>query len=644
MCGIVGIYNHQKTYTTNDMSNMLHYISHRGPNDEGIQVFNTASAEPATNQKNGNLILGHKRLSILDLSSLGHQPMCTKDQTLWITYNGEIFNFQKIKAILITKGYSFISHTDTEVILYAYQEYGVKCLDMFRGFFAFCIYDLKKQELFLARDRLGSKPLKYYFDGHTFAFASDMKSFYPIKDICKKISFTAISDYLSLKYIPAPSTIFHNIYKLCAGSYMIFSLKNQTLKLEKYWEPSFVPKMDIKYEDAKERTKELLSDSIDIRMISDVPVGVLLSGGIDSSSIVALLREQQKHEINTFSVGFNDTKFDERRYAKKISEIFQTNHTEFLVEPNLKNDLEKIINSFDEPFADPSIIPTYYLAKEVSHYVKVVLGGDGADEILGGYKRYAIHRKNGFLNWLPKEILKFNNNMLPYIPYGPDKGKGYGKIARILEATSGDFIDTYYLRLTGYSKKQKYDLLNNNPSLLTTPVWNDEIANYFENNKNLSHLDQLMAIDQITHLPEYILTKSDILGMAHSIETRAPFIDVKFVDWINTLNTSYKTKHYSKRILKDILQETGVPDEIIHRKKAGFTPPLRNWLKEEDDLLQYFMLKDDSILSFFSKDIMKKMYTYNLLNNHKLSNNLWIILVLGQWLEANKDHIEIGFE
>ncbi len=641
MCGIVGIYNTKKTYSKFDMSNMLQHIAHRGPDDEGIKVFDTKNNKNSENE--GDLIFGHKRLSILDLSSFGHQPMSTKDGTLWITYNGEIFNFKEIRKTLEKKGYSFISHTDTEVILYAYQEYGVKCLDLFRGFFAFCIYDIKKEELFLARDRLGSKPLKYYFDGSTFAFASEMKSFYPIKEIKKRVSLTSISEYLSLKYIPAPATIFKDIYKLCAGKYMIFSLKNRSLKIEKYWEPTFEPKINIPYQEAKEKTKSILADSINIRMISDVPVGVFLSGGIDSSSIVALLREKEKNEINTYSVGFSDAKFDERKYAREISQIFDTNHKEFLVEPNLKDDLEMIVNNYDEPFADPSMIPTYYLAKEVSKHVKVVLGGDGADEMLGGYKRYSIHARNGFLNILPKSIFNFNNSLLAHIPYGSNKSKGYGKVARVLESLSGDLIATYYLRLTGYSKKQKFDLLNSDLSQIQVPIWNNEIYNYFEQNRNLSNLDKLMAIDQITHLPEYILTKSDISGMASGLEARAPFIDVNFIDWVNKLNSSYKTKNYSKRILKDMLQETGVPDHIIHRKKAGFTPPLRNWLKEENELLKHFMLDINSPLSFFSKDIMKKMYNYNLLNDYNLSNHLWILLVLGIWLETNKDYIEVEF-
>lgn len=632
MCGIVGIFSAQNHYTRQDAQNMLNKIEHRGPDDQGINEYNTNF---------GKLIFGHKRLSILDLSSLGHQPMSNKDKTLWITYNGEIFNFKEIRRRLEQRGYSFISHTDTEVILYAYQEYGVKCLDMFRGFFAFCIYDIKKQELFLARDRLGSKPLKYYFDGNIFAFASDMKSFYPIKEIKKSVSLSSISQFLSLKYIPAPNTIFKNIYKLCAGKYMIFSIKAKRINIKKYWEPKFEPKMDISYENAKRQTKEILSDAINIRMISDVPVGVFLSGGIDSSAIVALLREKEKSEINTYSVGFSNEKFDERKYAKEIANIFSTNHKEFLVEPNLKNDLNMIINNYDEPFADPSIIPTYYLAKEVSNHVKVVLGGDGADEMLGGYKRYSIHTRNNFLNYLPTRFLNFNNSLLSHIPFAPNKSRSYGKISRIMESLSGNLVDTYYLRLTGYSKKQKYDLFNNDLKQLQSNVWNKEIYGYFQEHSNLSAIDKLMAIDQLTHLPEYILTKSDISTMANSIEARAPFIDVNFIEWINKLNSSFKTKNYSKRILKDILQDTGVPSHIIHRKKAGFTPPLRNWLRDEDAMLKHFMLSNDSILSFFSKDIMKKMYNYNLLNDYSLSNNLWILLVLSIWLEKNKSFIDM---
>ena len=614
MCGIVGIYQNKKMYKKSDIQNMLSFISHRGPDDEGIEVLHEEK-----------LLFGHKRLSILDLSSLAHQPMYNFDKSLCITYNGEIFNFQEIKKQLIKLGYKFKSNSDTEVVLYAYMEYGTKCLNMFRGFFAFCIYDKQKNELFLARDRLGSKPLKYYFDNQIFAFASEIKSFYPIKDIKKSINLDSVSDFLSLKYIQAPKTIFNNIYKLNAGHYITFSLNNNTLKIKKYWEPKFEPKLNISYEEAKEEGQQILYDSISLRMISDVPVGVFLSGGIDSSSIVALLRKHYNKNINTYSMGFIDAKFDERKYAKKIAKIFDTNHKEFLVEPSLENDLTTIINSYDEPFADPSIIPTYYLSKEVSKYVKVALSGDGADEILGGYKRYFIHNRNTFLNYIPPMVYKTNLNILKKIPFSSSKKEFYGKISRIIESISANLTDTYYLRLTGFSKKQKYHILKHNELTLFNNIWNSEIIEYFNLHKNLSAIEKLMAIDQITHLPEYILTKTDILAMANSLEVRSPFIDVKFIDWANKLNIDYKTKSYSKRILKDILQENGVPKDIIHRKKAGFTPPIKEWLIANDELLKY-IINDSLILKFFNKDILNKMYVYNKKNNQAIASHLWMIV------------------
>ncbi|WP_428023815.1 asparagine synthase (glutamine-hydrolyzing) [Arcobacter sp.] len=639
MCGIVGIFSTKRKFNSCNLESMLNYISHRGPDDSGIKLFNTF--DNSNSEVEANLAFGHKRLSIIDLSKLGHQPMSDKSGKYWITYNGEIFNFKEIKEELIKKGYSFNSNTDTEVIIYSYIEHGEKCLDLFRGFFAFCIYDIEKQELFLARDRLGSKPLKYYFDGDTFAFASELKSFYPIPEIKKIVSLDSISEYLSLKYIPSPKTIFKDIKKLSSGHFIKFSLISKTLVVKKYWQPLFEPKEKISYDEAKIKTKELLSDSINIRMISDVPVGVFLSGGIDSSSIVALLRENENtKDINTFSVGFNDSKFDERVYAKEISTIFKTNHTEFLVEPNLENDLEMIINNYDEPFSDPSIIPTYYLANRVSDYVKVVLGGDGADEMLSGYKRYNIHKRNAFLNYFPNSFYDLNNKLLSRLDLSLNKSKGIGKLSRISESLSGNLLDTYYLRLTGFSRKQKFELFNKDFMQITKKVWNNDIYDYFETHKNLNNIDSLMAIDQITHLPEYILTKSDISGMANSIEARAPFIDVKFIEWINKLEPSFKNKGYSKRILKDILEETGVPKHIIHRKKAGFTPPLQGWIKDLDLLVKKYIL-DSNILDFFDKNIRKKIYDFNIENKYSFSNHVWILLVLAIWLESNKEFIEI---
>lgn len=635
MCGIVGIFSDKQLFSKLQVKTMLDTISHRGPDDAGIVAIDTGTSQ--VKEDRSNLLFGHRRLSILDLSSLGHQPMSTKNQKIWITYNGEIFNFIEIREKLIKKGYSFSSNTDTEVILYAYQEYGNNCLKLFRGFFAFCIYDYHKQKLFLARDRLGSKPLKYFFDGNTLVFSSEIQALLKIESINKSIDYQSISQFLSLKYIPAPNTIFKNIKKLPAGSFMTFDLRKKKLNIKKYWEPEFESKTDISYNDAKHKTKELLKDAINIRMISDVPVGVFLSGGIDSSSIVALLREQYSGQINTFSVGFLDSKFDERRYARRIAEKFETNHTEFLVEPDLKSDLEKIVTNYDEPFADPSMIPTYYLSKEVSNHVKVVLGGDGADEMLAGYKRYAIQKRSAFLNYLPELYRDFNKSLLKYTPLAFDKRAGWGKTNRILESLSGDMVDTYYLRLSGFSKKQKFDLFGQDKGQINQNIWNKDIYEYFNKHPNLSSLDQLMAIDQITHLPEYILAKSDISGMANSLEARAPFIDVEFIEWINRLPASFKGGNYSKRILKDILQESGVSKDIVHRKKAGFTPPLKGWMKDSNETIRHFLLSEESTLNFLDKSYLKGVYDYNISNDYPMSSHLYTLLTLGIWLE-NEAH------
>ena len=632
MCGIVGVLSKSPSINKARVKSMLNKISHRGPDDEGVVAISTIDNH--VKDSSTDLYLGHRRLSILDLSSLGHQPMSSTDKKIWITYNGEIFNYLEIRNILIKKGYTFKSNTDTEVVLYAYYEFGSDCLKMFRGFFAFCIYDFKNQELFLARDRLGSKPLKYFFDKKLFAFSSEIRALLEIDSIDKSLDYSSISKYLSLSYIPSPNTIYKNIKKLPAGSFLVFNIRKNNFYIKKYWEPKFDPKIDISYEEAKEKTQKILKDSVNIRMISDVPVGVLLSGGVDSSSIVAALAHHSS-KINTFSVGFTDSKFDERKFSRRIADQFGTNHNELIVEPDLYSDLNKIIGNFDEPFADPSIIPSYYLSKEVSNHVKVAIGGDGSDEIFAGYKRYSIHNRNLLINFLPEWFKKLNILMLKNLPIHFNKKRGFGKLSRLSESMSGNLIDTYYLRLSGLSKHLKSGLFDDLDEL-DCSVWNEDIDQYLIKNKSISNLDKMLAVDQISHLPDYILTKSDISGMANGLEIRSPFIDVDFIEWSNKLHNSFKNKNYSKRILKDILSDQGIPNDIVYRKKAGFTPPLRKWLKDSDELIRFYFLSDMSPLKFLNKDFLGRLYNFNIENNYSISNQVFILLCLGIWLDQNQ--------
>ena len=630
MCGIVGLYTTNQFVTESVAKRMLDSVSHRGRDDYGLELINTNYKQKNTSQP--NFFIGHRRLSILDLSSLGHQPMSTDDNAVWLSYNGEIYNFKEIRRDLINRGYKFKSNTDTEVVLYSYLEFGIKCVERFKGFFAFCIYDYPQQRFFLARDRLGAKPLKYFFDGKTFAFSSEIKAFLEVPNIKRELDFQSISDFLSHGYIPSSRSIFSKISKLPAGHFIDFDIKKSKLTTKKYWEPSFLPKIDIPYNDAKERTREILRKAVDQRTISDVPIGVYLSGGIDSSLIVSLLSESIK-DINTFSIGFKESAFDERRYAREVSQKYRTNHHEFLVESNLDEDLENIVASYDEPFADPSIIPSYYLSKEVSSHVKVVLGGDGADEILAGYKRYNIHRRNYFLNYFPNLFNDFNKQLLMHMPVAFNKRSFNGKFARILEALAFNYCDSYYLRFSGFSLHHKYHMFGQDKGQFSNSIWGERVGNFLKANNGLDSLDQLLAIDQLSHLPEYILNKSDISGMANGLEIRAPFIDTELNNWVNRLDSSFKNKGYSKRIFKDILSDQGVSKEIIHRKKAGFTPPLRSWMKNSHELIRYFCLSSDSPLRFFDANFLRKFYKYNLNNDFILSNQVFKILVLGVWIE-----------
>jgi len=630
MCGIIGLYTKKFNLTNQLGKKMLRAISHRGPDNEGLKLFNTKASHYSPNKY--NLLLGHRRLSIIDLSSQGNQPMSSSDQRYFITYNGEIYNFQELKKDLVSRGYIFHSNTDTEVLLNLYIEFGPECLKKLQGFFSFCIYDLNKKKLFLARDRLGAKPLKYSFDGENFSFASEIGSLVKLDYIDKGLDFSAIKDYLSLRYIPSPKTIYKDIKKLPAGYYIDFNMEKFSLNIIKYWEPSFFPKYDVSYNEAKIQTLSILEKAVSDRLISDVPLGVYLSGGIDSSTIVAILSKIKTEEINTFSVGFQDDKFDERGYAKSIAKKFETNHTEFLVEPKLNSDLERIIHSYDEPFADPSIIPTHYLAQEVSKHVRVALGGDGADEILAGYKRYKIHKKNFFLSKNPSFCRSINKKILRYIPSSLSKKQVLGKFSRILESLSENYIDSYYMRLSGFTRKQTQDIFGEK-DIYENNIWSHQINEYFRENRQIDSLDQMLAVDQLTHLPEYILTKSDISGMSHGLEIRAPFIDVNFVEWTNRLESTFKFKGYSKRILKDILFDLGVDRELVFRKKSGFTPPLRSWMIQSKENLKYLCLSKDSSINFLNSEYLEKFYLYNSQNNFEMSSHAFMILCLGIWLE-----------
>ncbi len=646
MCGVAGIFNRKGPINPVDMEKMLNTIRHRGPDDSGMVCFQSkkqtyhsltrVNGNVLSPSENFDIILGHVRLSIIDLSTAGHQPMGSSDGRTWITFNGEIFNYKQIRSQLEKLGYIFKSKTDTEVLLYAYKEYGESCLEKLRGFFAFCIYDMEKKKLFIARDRLGLKPLKYYWDGASFAFASELKALLQLPWITREADPTAIDQYLTLRYVLPPLTGIKGVKKLPAGCCLTINLDNPSNGpiIRRYWLPEFRPKTNLSYEEAVEQSKKLLEESINIRLMSDVPLGIFLSGGIDSSAIVALLRNSFDGEIHTISVGFSDKQFDERHYARMVAELYGTNHTELAVELNPDEDLQKIVWHFDEPFGDPSAIPSFYLAKAASNHVKVILNGDGGDELLAGYKRYSIHNRNRFLDYLPTNFYRWARNISKKLPFSVDKKRGWGKIARLAESISGNMVETYPLRFSGFSLKMREALYDNSHLWNATEnIWTDEILKLLHQTQSYEPFERLMALDQLTYLPEDILVKSDLAGMAFNLEARAPFLDYIFVEWINCLPLSYKVNKQSKRLLRDMMKDK-LPQKILERKKTGFNPPIAEWIKTvliED--LKLYLFSDSSPLRHFQSNVIKKMFDTHMSGNANLGESLWLLLVLAVWLE-----------
>jgi asparagine synthase (glutamine-hydrolysing) len=646
MCGIAGVYDSTDFVSPQDVRLMINAINHRGPDDAGITCFQVKSGKWWTGasrddgktpqEGNSDLVLGHVRLSIIDLSSAGHQPMSDSVGDVWITYNGEIYNYLELRKNLEECGYAFNSRTDTEVVLYAYKEYGESCLEHFKGFFAFCIYDAKKRQLFLARDRLGLKPLKYYWDGVRFAFASEVKALMQLPRISRTADPVALDQYLAYRYVPSPLTGIENIRKLPPGCSITLSLEksNEGPRLNRYWMPQFGPKINVPFEEARGTMCTLLENSISMRLMSDVPLGVFLSGGLDSSSIVALLRKKYSGDIFTFSVGFSDEDYDERPYARAVAEQYGTIHTELLVDSRPEQDLQEIIWHFDEPFGDPSAIPSFYLAKATSSYVKVVLNGDGGDEVLAGYKRYGIHGKNRFLDFLPPHMHGVSMYLSEKVPFDMNKKSVWGRMRRTLESLSGDLTSTYPLRLAGLSMTTRR-LLYRGCSFMKAANygWPSEIVSLLSQTKADRAIERLLALDQLTYLPDDILVKSDLAGMSHGIEARSPFLDHVFLEWSNRLPLSYKM---NKRLLREALSDE-LPYDIIKRKKAGFNPPLSKWMSTIlKKGIEHYLLSENTPLHFMNRTLIEQMHNLNLSGKANTSEQLWLLLALAVWIERNQ--------
>lgn len=620
MCGLLGIVDYEKSVSTSLFNEMLNSLKHRGPDDEGVEIFSLDSC---------SIFLGHRRLSIIDISSNGHQPMLYEH--LAIIYNGEVYNFKDIRQDLIAEGYSFDSNSDTEVILKSYHFWGIDCVERFRGMFAFAIYDSKQQEIIIFRDRAGVKPLYYSQTVNALIFSSELKPFQSYPDFNKEIDFEAVSSYLQFGYIHAPKTIFKSVQKLLPGHYLKYDIKSKILVKGCYWNINDFYENQVAREGATEKLEATIIEAFNLRMIADVPVGVFLSGGIDSSLVAAIVQKYSKMPINTFTIGFEDKKYDESNYAKEIAKYLGTNHTELICN---KEDalaiIMKLPKIFDEPFADSSAIPTVLVSELAKKQVSVVLSGDGGDELFCGYPSYVLMEKRfERLSKVPfRKTLKTISNTFstPVFIQNRFNGKLYNRFIKVKNMLDhDDIVNTFKVANSVFSKDEIKRLIR---------------ADYFfckDIPATTSNLEKMMISDFKGYLPDDLMVKIDRSTMSASLEGREPLLDHKIIEFAASLPVSYKK---NKEILKSILGHY-IPEELFLRKKQGFGIPINDWLREDLKYLLDQYLGESLIRKYniFDYDYISKLLEAFYVGKND-DNKVWVLLMFQMWLLENIDFIE----
>ena len=565
MCGICGIVNfNNKPVDRKVLHEMTDAFVHRGPDAQGFFIEN-------------NTGLGHRRLSIIDLQT-GDQPIYNEDRTLSLVFNGEIYNFRQLRAELESKGHVFHSHGDAEVIVHLYEEYAHNCLKFLEGMFAFALFERKNRKLFIARDRLGKKPLVYWHNNEGFAFSSELKSLLCAPFIERNVDIEALNLYLSFRYVPAPWTMFKNVKKLPPAHYL--TIVDGKIEIKRYWRLIHRLGQRRKFSEYKEGLLEKLDQAVAKRMVSDVPIGIFLSGGIDSSAIAALMSKHSAGPLNTFSVGFSNQLYNELDFARRIADKFKTRHHELIVRPDVLRVLPEIIKHYGEPFADYSCIPTYYLAEFASRSVKVVLTGDGGDESFAGYYRYTACQLAELSSLLPKFMIRSINAFIQMLSASDDIRKINWQIKRFFKSLSSDPKERYLRWISSFSREERTLLYNDDFLPYINPRQDMAVFNgYYENINSRDFSDRTRQAEIESYLPYDLLVKTDIAAMAHSLEARSPFLDHKFMEFAATIPYDLKLHNFNnKYILKQSFKKM-LPREIIRRKKQGFGLPVGEWFR-----------------------------------------------------------------
>lgn len=625
MCGIAGLIDFNHSSNLNILQNMTDILSHRGPDDGGYFFEEINKTQ---------IGLGHRRLSILDLSDLGHQPMSF--QNLTIIFNGEVYNFVEVREELVKEGYEFESNSDTEVVLKAYHKWGMAAVHKFNGMFAMAIFDSQMFTLTLIRDRAGVKPIYWYQKNGLFIFASELKSFHKHPSFIKELNHDGLSLFLQFGYIPQPYTIFKDTHKLQAGHSLEVDLLNSEIKISKYWDVNDCysqDKISISEQEALVETERLLKSACDYRMVSDVPVGIFLSGGYDSSAVTALLQSDRSENLKTFSIGFHEENFNEAQHAKRVAEHLGTDHTEYYcTQKDVIEILPRLPEIWDEPFGDVSTIPTVLVSQIARKDVTVSLSADGGDEIFGGYEKYTgIDRK-----------LKAFGKIPPFL-HKPTKSVLRHGLTQYVAEKAGVFNAQFRLnsfsRMIGENEKgllkkssevfSEFDL---EKILLKGPkkVWTA-----FDQDLDLFWLDNVMAIDYKTYQLDDILTKVDRATMSASLEGREPLLDYRIIDFVAKLDPNLKIKNGQKKYLLKQITHKYLPKEIMDRPKMGFGVPIFDWFKVELKEYLFTYLNEERLDKggiFNVKQVIKLRDRY--LSGQDINiNQLWFLLMFEMWRE-----------
>lgn len=625
MCGICGIVNFKESEPVEEklLRDMNQTLVHRGPDEEGYYC-------------QGSVGLAIRRLSVIDLAT-GHQPISNEEGSVWVVFNGEIYNFLQLKSDLVQKGHRFKTNSDTEVIVHLYEEMGVDFVQKLRGMFAIALWDNNNKRLVLVRDRIGKKPLIYSLLPGRIAFASELRTLLLVPGVSKDMDLEALDLYMTLQYIPSPRTIFQSIKKLPPAHMLVWDGKN--VEIRRYWDLSWKHSPSLLTQDeARQILLQKLKESIRLRMVSDVPLGAFLSGGIDSSCVVALMSEMSSRPVKTFTIGFEEQNFSELRFAREVAQAYGCDHHEIMVRPEMAEVLPQLVWHYGEPYADSGALPAFYVARETRRHVTVALNGDGGDEIFAGYPRYASLKLLSVWDHLPLILRRGMGRMSETLSSG--KWPYLRRVRRFLESTVLASQGQRYLnKLGSFSEEQKKLLYSKDmkQALGKEELIRQYLDQAFQNVFTEDSVNQWLYRDLTTYLPECLMVKIDIATMANSLEARSPFLDHELVEFAFSLPGHWKLKGLgkSKWILKEAMAKYLSP-KILHRSKMGFGIPLETWLRRElRDYWKDHVLSGEAIRrGYFEEKTLKNFFEEHVSGKKNHGMCLWTLLMLELWHRA----------